>query len=102
MLNMSDKFHQFMNNISFSFPEFVLEPLSSPQPEFHEGETTFSSCLGLDRLLITGREDEVLKSKEKLSPSLLSHNCSFEDEYSLPIEKVSIDQFSPYDHNFPR
>ena len=82
--------------------------MSSPQPEFqHEVhkyatgglhiEETFSGCLLLHRLLIMGREDEVLKRKEELSPSLLSHTCNFEHIYSLRFKKVSIEQFSPSD-----
>ena len=94
-------FIQFMNNM---LPRFLClfvvsdPPLSSPQPEFqHEMQrydglkrTTFRGCLLLHRLLITGLEDVVLQRKDELSPSLLSHTCNFEENYSLPFEKVSM------------
>jgi len=54
----------------------LQEPLSSLQPEFkQEGVGTFTNCLLLHRLLITGQEEEVLRRKQELSHSLLSHTC---------------------------
>ena len=102
---MLDSFHELVCL-------FVSElPLSLPLPELqHEVQdkygsmekATFSGCLLLHRLLITGQEDEVLKRKEELSPSLLSHTCNFKDKYGMPFEKVSIEQLPLSDRKFPR
>ena len=81
--------------------KFVSEQhLSSPQPEFqHEVQKfaggdlhseTFTDCSLLHRLLIFGREDVVFQRKEELSPSLLSHTCTSEGDWSYT--KVSFDR----------
>ena len=52
------------------------KPLSTPQPEFDHDGHTFNDCLLLHRLLVTGQEEEVLRRRQELSPSLLSHGCN--------------------------
>ena len=98
-------FLQFMNNMLNFFPEkvslFVSEHLSLLLPEFqHEVQiaggllrscTTFTGCLLLHRLLIVGKESEVLKRKDELSPSLLSHTCNLKNSYDS-YKTVSIEK----------
>ena len=55
----------------------VLLPLSSPHPDFDKDKQTFTNCLLLHYLLATGKGDEVLKRRQELSPSLLSHTCAW-------------------------
>ena len=61
---------------------------------------TFTGCSLLHRLLIIGRGDEVLKRKEDLSPSLLSHTCTFESKHGS-YKKVCFDPFSSSDRKSP-
>jgi len=51
------------------------EPLSTPQPEFKHGDDTWKDCLLLHRLLIEGKDEEVLRRRQELSPSILKHTC---------------------------
>ena len=61
-------------------------------PEFEHDGQTFSNCLLLHRLLVTGGqegEEELLRTKQKLSSSILSHTCQYK-EGSATHSKVSI------------
>ena len=46
--------------------------LSSPQSEFTTNERTFSSCVLLHRLIITGQDEEILRRRHQLGPALLA------------------------------
>ena len=62
-------------------------------PAFEHDGQTFSKCLLLQRLLVTGYgEEEVLRTKQKL-PSILSHTCRYRKDFKT-TEKVSIPLFS--------
>ena len=66
--------------------------LELPVPDFkHDGET-FSNCLLLHRLLVTGSAEELPTTK--LSSTILSRPCQFK-EGSNTTEKVSITSFCP-------
>ena len=55
---------------------FAELPLSMAQPEFKHNSQTFSNCLLLHRLLVTGQmEEEILRRRQELSQSILSHTC---------------------------
>ena len=76
------------------YPHFVfLElPLSTVQPEFKHDGQTFSNCRLLHRLLVTGGqegEEELLRTKQKLSSSILSNTCLYKED-SNTTTKVSI------------
>ena len=54
----------------------LVEPLSTPQPEFkNDRGSNFKDCLLLHRLLIEGKDEEVLRRRQELSPSILKHTC---------------------------
>ena len=81
------------------FPQLIILfaelPLSMVQPEFKHNGQTFSNSLLLHRLLVTGgqeEEEELLRTKQKLSSSILSRTCQYK-EYSSISEKVSISSF---------
>ena len=73
--------HSFLNKtfkmIFWSDPEVL--PLSSPQPDFKRdgGGSTFSGCLLLHRLIVTGQTDELVRRKREIVPALLSHTCEY-------------------------
>ena len=81
--------------ICVCFPQlnilFAELPLSMAQPEFKHDGQTFSSCLLFHRLLVTGgqEEEELLRTKQKLSSSILSHTCQYKEGFDT-TEKVSI------------
>jgi len=58
----------------------LLKLLPTPQPEFENDGRTFKNCLGLHYLLLTGKEDEVLRKKLELSSSILSHTIQYEED----------------------
>ena len=51
--------------------------LSSPQPDFEHDIYTFSGCLLLQRLVITGQTAELVRRKQEIEPSTLSHTCKW-------------------------
>ena len=51
--------------------------LSSPQPDFKHDIYTFSGCLLLQRLVITGQTAELVRRKQEIEPSTLSHTCKW-------------------------
>ena len=53
------------------------------QPEFKHNGQTFSNCLLLHRLLVTGgqEEEELLRTNQKLSSSTLSHTCQYKEGF---------------------
>ena len=51
--------------------------LSSPQPDFKAKGYTFSGCLLLHRLVITGQTAELVRRKQEIEPSTLSHTCKW-------------------------
>ena len=60
---------------AFIFFPGVLHPnLSVPQPEFKSRDLTYKHCLLLHRLIVQGHEEVVLRNKDQLCPSILSHN----------------------------
>ena len=61
------------------------------QPEFKHNGQTFSNCLLLHRLLVTGgqEEEELLRTNQKLSSSILSHTCQYKEGFKT-IKKVSV------------
>ena len=65
------------------------------QPEFKHNGQTFSNCLLLHRLVVTGGqegEEELLRTNQKLSSSILSDTCRYEEDFKT-IKKVSIPSF---------
>ena len=64
------------------------------QPEFKHNGQTFSNCLLLHRLVVTGGQEgeELLRTKQKLSSSILSHTCMYKEDFKT-IKKVSILSF---------
>ena len=68
---MNKKFPSLNKSVFHSEPASL--PLSLPQPEFQHDGHTFNGCLLLHRLLATGQGEEVLRRRQELSPSLLSH-----------------------------
>ena len=68
--------------------------LELPVPDFKQDDETFSNCLLLHRLLVTGGEEELLRTK--LSSTILSRNCQYKDGSSSSSDttkKVSIPSF---------
>ena len=62
------------------------------QPVFKHNGQTFSNCLLFHRLLVTGGQEgegELLKTKQKLSSSILSHTFWYKED-SKTTNKVSI------------
>jgi len=56
--------------------ELKKKQLSTPQPEFkNDRGSNFKDCLLLHRLLIEGKDEEVLRRRQELSPSILKHTC---------------------------
>ena len=51
--------------------------LSSMQPKFTHNDTTYLKCRHLHKLLIDGEDEEVLRRRQELTPSLLSHSCQY-------------------------
>ena len=70
------------------------------QPKFKHNGQTFTNCLLLHRLLVTGGEEELQRTKQKLSSSILSHTCQYE-EGSDTHTKVSIIFFPPLHYPHP-
>ena len=67
--------------------------LELPVPEFKHNDQIFSNCLLLHRLLVTGGgEEELLRTKQKLSSSILSHTCKYTEGSRQP-KKVRIPSF---------
>ena len=95
MVRDDEAFHliKFSNLISSFDIYILLELLSTVQPEFKHNGQTFTNCLLLHRLLVTGGEEELLRTKQKLSSSILSHTCQYK-EGSDTHTKVSV-IFSP-------
>ena len=60
-----------------------------PQPEFEHDGFTFNDCQLLHRLLVTGHVEEVVRRKQELSPSLLSHTCQY-DSIGYTLKKVRL------------
>ena len=62
-------------------------PLASPQPDFKLGQMTYSNCLLLHRLLVTGHGEKLLRRRQEISFSILSHTCQYK-ENSTTTKKV--------------
>ena len=60
MLNLADYLH-----------------LSALQPMFSYMERTFTNCVLLHRLIITGQDEEILRRRHQLDPSLLARTCQY-------------------------
>jgi ankyrin repeat protein len=67
----------------------LVEPLSTPQPEFeHARGSKFEDCLLLHRLLIEGKGEEVLRRRQELSLSILKHTC--QDPFSSKMTALHL------------
>ena len=66
--------------------------LSSPQPDFEHDIYTFSGCLLLHRLIVTGQTDELVRRKRELEPALLSHTCKYGgyDKVRLKLKMIEV------------
>ena len=85
---MSNLCSYFVAIDKFSFL-IAVHILELPVPEFKHNDQTFSNCLLLHRLLVTGGgEEELLRTKQKLS-SILSHTCTYTCEYTEFLSEVS-------------
>ena len=63
-------------NKTVSLPGRLPETLSKPQPKFKDDAgDTFKDCLLLHRLLIEGKDGEVMRRRQELSTSILKHTC---------------------------
>ena len=64
-------------NETFTKQMDAMNALSSPQPDFKHNGLTFSGCLLLHRLIVTGQTDELVRRKQEIVPALLSHTCEW-------------------------
>merc|ERR1712130_74880 len=57
--------------------ERLSEPLSTPQPRVkdHRFGDTWSNCVLLQRLILEGKNEEVMRRRQELNPSILEHTC---------------------------
>ena len=66
--------------------------LSSPEPDFEHDGWTFSGCLLLHRLIVTGQTDELVRRKREIVPALLSHTCKYYgvDKVRLKLKMIEV------------
>ena len=66
------------------FASLILIHISElPMADFKHDGQTFHNCLLLHRLLVTGGqegEEELLRTKQKLSSSILSNTCQYKED----------------------
>ena len=57
--------------------------LSALQPKFTYNWNTFTNCVLLHCLIITGQDEEILRRRHQLDPALLARTCQYQKESTL-------------------
>ena len=65
------------------------EQLVSLQRKFTHNGTTFVKCSYLQKLIINGEDEEILRRRKEISRSLLLHACEYKKDKTL-VTKVTI------------
>ena len=70
-------------------PLVSKEQLASLQQKFTQNGTTFVKCSYLQKLIINGEDEEILRRRKEISRSLLLHACEYKKDKTL-VTKVTI------------
>ena len=79
-------------NETFTKQIDAMNALSSPEPDFKHNGLTFSGCLRLHWLIVTGQTDELVRRKREIVPALLSHTCKCDgvDKVRLKLKMIEV------------